>query len=148
MKIAIVILVLLTSTVAHAEECPLSGYWRSHEGKTLESLSAAEEITDEQAAFYSRNFFGRQHVYIECHQFTSVLDEWEDVQPYTFVTEGDQFYLTYFSEFEGDVKRPVLIEDDCYAVPVHEGQFWEYFCPVSAEAYSDYRFEDYQATLY
>lgn len=128
------ILLVLPLTVI---SCPLEGYWKSDEEKTLASFRQALNATQEQKEVFEKNFFGNLYVHFECDSFTSVLDDWIETSNYELVTVADEFVvIRYTSILEGVVTLEATMENDCYFIDVMGGQFKEYFCPVSADAYS------------
>ncbi len=117
--------------------CPLEGYWKSDEPKTLESFSKAENVTPKQKEVFENNFFGKLYMHIECNQFTAVMDEWIETSEYDLVSStGSAVTIRYHSEIEGEVVREAKIVGSCYTLEINEGQFLEYFCPISEEAYN------------
>jgi hypothetical protein len=117
--------------------CPLEGYWKSDEEKTLASFHQAKDTTPKQKELFENNFFGKLYMHIECKKFTSVMEDWVETGKYDLVSSSDKSVtIKYTSETEGEVVREATIEDDCYSLEINGGQFKEYFCPVSAEAYN------------
>lgn len=117
--------------------CPLEGHWRSNEEKTLASFRQAKDATQKQRELFENDFFGKLYMHIECKKFTSVMDDWIETSKYDLVSSSSKSVtIRYNSELEGEVVREAIIEGDCYSLEVNGGQFKEYFCPVSAEAYN------------
>lgn len=120
-----------------AISCPLEGYWKSDEGKTLSSFRQAKNATPKQKELFKNNFFGKLYMHIECKKFTSVMDGWIETTTYDLVSSSSKSVtIRYSSELEGEVVREATIDGDCYSLEVNGGQFEEYFCPVSEKAYN------------
>ncbi len=117
--------------------CPLEGYWKSDEEKTLASFRQAKDVTAKQKEIFENKFFGKLYMHIECKRFTSVMEDWVETSKYDLVSSSDKFVtIRYTSEIEGEVVREATIEGNCYSLEINGGQFKEYFCPVSVEAYN------------
>ncbi|WP_220815882.1 hypothetical protein [Pseudomonas paralcaligenes] len=135
---ALTIVLLLVS--AHASTCPLEGYWKSHEEKTLASFRSAKDTTAKQREILTKNFFGKLFIHIECDKFTTVMDGWMQTSSYKLLSSPETAVtIQYHSDLEGNVMSEAVIEDKCYSAPVNSGQFKEYFCPVNAEEFNKAR---------
>lgn len=117
--------------------CPLKGYWKSDEERTLASFRQAKGVTSKQKEIFENKFFGKLYLHIECKEFTSVIEDWIETSKYDLLSSSSMSVtIRYTSELEGEVVREATIEGNCYSLEVNGGQFKEYFCPVSAEAYN------------
>lgn len=117
--------------------CPLEGYWKSDEAKTLASFHQAKDATPKQKELFENNFFGKLYMHIECRNFTFVMDNWIASSKYDLVSSSSESVtIRYTSEFMGEVTSKATIEGDCYSIKINGGQFKEYFCPVSAKEYN------------
>lgn len=117
--------------------CPLEGYWKSNEEKTLASFRQAKGATSKQKEIFEKNFFGKLYTHIGCSKFTSVMADWIETSNYELVSSSSKSVtIRYTSDLEGEVVREATIEGSCYSIEINDGQFKEYFCPVSAEAYN------------
>jgi len=136
MNLRTLIFILLFASLK-ANACPLEGYWKSNEEKTLASFSHAENVTEKQREFFTDNFFGKLYMHIECKKFTSVMEDWIETSNYELVSSSEKTVtIKYISELEGEVVREATIESECYSLLINGGQFKEYFCPISAKAYN------------
>ncbi|MGX5172501.1 hypothetical protein ACUR5C_00570 [Aliikangiella sp. IMCC44653] len=133
------ILVLMFLFVAvKVSACPLEGYWKSNEEKTLASFRQAKNSTEKQKALLSEDFFGKLYIQFECEKFTAVLEDWVETYSYALVSATDKnVTFKYSSELEGEVVREATIEGDCYSLSINDGQFKEYFCPITPKAFSE-----------
>ena len=117
--------------------CPLEGYWKSDEEKTLASFRQAKDVTPKQKEIFENNFFGKFYMHIKCKEFTSVMDDCIETSNYELLSSSSKAVtIRYTSDLEGEVVREATIEGNCYSLEINDGQFKEYFCPVSAEAYN------------
>ena len=138
MKFVATIIVLIFSLNLKAEECPLEGYWKSHEAKTLESLKAAKNVSDKHKQLFENNFFGKLFMHIECDKFTAIMEDWQEVSKYTVIKASkESVTIKYNSTLEGIVEREALITGECYSLEINNNQFREYFCPVTEKAYNE-----------
>ncbi|ROS01338.1 hypothetical protein EDC56_1773 [Sinobacterium caligoides] len=136
MKLHLLIAILLVLPL-RVIGCPLEGYWKSDEEKTLASFRQAKDVTPKQMEVFENNFFGKLFMHIECRKFTSVMDDWIEISSYELVSSSSKsVIIRYTSELEGEVVREAKIEGNCYSLEINGGQFKEYFCPVSAKAYN------------
>ncbi len=136
MKLTVLTTILLVLPLK-VISCPLAGYWKSDEEKTLASFRQVIGATQKQKEVFENNFFGNLYIHIECEKLTSVMDDWMETKDYELVSFTDEsVIISYASILEGVVTLEATIENDCYFIDVMGGQFKEYFCPVSADAYS------------
>jgi hypothetical protein len=134
LRIYIIISILFS---IHAGACPLEGYWKSDEQKTLDSFRKAEDATDKQKDLFENGFFGKLYIHYECTKFTSAMDGALETRSYELISSNNNTVtVKYGDEIKGEVVREIQIEGECYSLPVNEGQFREYFCPISKEAYN------------
>lgn len=132
-KLPVIILALPLQAVS----CPLEGYWKSDEEKTLVSFRQAKNSTSKQKKLFENNFFGKLYMHIQCKKFITVMDDWIETTQYDLLSSSSKSVtIRYSSELEGEVVREVTIDGDCYFLEVNGGQFKEYFCPISEKAYS------------
>lgn len=137
MKILITIIFLTLLTDVQAEECPLSGYWKSDEAKTLISFKAADKVTQKQKELLTNNFFGKLFVHIDCKTFTSVFEGRKETSEYIIVDASkEKVVMRYDSALKGVNEMVATIEGPCYSVLINDGQFREYFCPSTEQAYN------------
>lgn len=123
-----------------ARSCPLEGYWRSDEAKTLASLSQAKDLTEAQRTLLTDDFFGKLFIHMECDRFTSVYEDFIQSSSYELLSSSkSQIRFKYHNDFEGEVVSTATIEGDCYWVPIVGGSVREYFCPIEEWEYTSAR---------
>ena len=118
--------------------CPLEGYWKSNEPKTLESMRRAIDLPEKARKLFENNFFGKLHAHIECNRFTTVLDGEVQSSEYEIIRlESNVYRLKSYSEILGDIEQTLRVEGACYSLEISQGKFREYFCPITVEAYNE-----------
>lgn len=133
-------LFLSCGCVGQLWSCPLEGYWRSDAERTLSSFRQAQGVSEKQKELFENNFFGKLYMHIECERFTAVMEGWHEITEYERVTSSDEVVVIKFnSEIEGEVVRKAVIEGACYSLAVNEGQFKEYFCPITKREFLEAR---------
>ncbi len=140
MKYLTYILIIVSFSVSAKENCPLNGYWKSNEAMTLESFSKLNNVTKKQKEILGNDFFVKMYVFIECEQFTTVMDDWKETSPSQIVSVDKDSIKVKYKEFPTDIEptiKEVVIKDDCYSIPIKitSGQFNEFFCKTSKESY-------------
>lgn len=137
MRSFILLLLLLTSGLSHAEEVPFYvGTWQSNEAKTLESMDRVKGMPEKTKETFRKNFFGKLVNEIRMNSFTTYFADQKPADP-PFVNADievlspDTVRIKYYHEGRGKhVVRELKIQDDCYTVPVLQWDFEEYFCRV------------------
>ncbi|HEY9050011.1 MAG TPA: hypothetical protein VIQ03_00620 [Gammaproteobacteria bacterium] len=130
-SIAFVMVLIVSLSGAKAEECLLSGKWKSSEKKTLENMARAN-LTEKQKMLLSDNFFGKLIVIISCKDFTTYYDgEAEVTKLISIKEEGNIITTEYYSEIDGGIiKRKAVLSGNCYSVELGELGFSEVFCKI------------------
>jgi hypothetical protein len=134
------VLLPLVAMIATTEACPLQGYWKSNEKLTIESFRKSLNPTEKQKKLFENKFFGKLFVHIDCSEFTSVMDGWSETVPYAVVSSSNESVVVHYKstgEVSQEIDIEAKIEGECYSLPINGGQFREYFCPVSKEAYNN-----------
>lgn len=151
MRVLLIIIMLVPSLGFAGQNCPLNGYWKSHEKKTLESLSKAKNVTEKQQKIFGSDFFGKLVMFVECGQFTSALEGWGETTRYeTISTTRDKVVIQYieFPDDKDPTEKEIHLHGGCYSVPINGGQFREYMCSSSQSAFNKQRNTDSGAERY
>jgi len=130
--VALLAIVFLVSiSTLEAKECLLNGKWKSNEKKTLKSMSKAK-LTKKQRNYLSNNFFGKLVVVNTCKDSTSYFDGEAEVMKLISLKENGNIVTTeYYSELHQMViKSKVVLEGECYSLPLEAMGFNEIFCRV------------------
>ena len=120
---------MIMPQLVHAEECLLSGKWKSNKEKTIESIAKSIAINEEQKEFYIKNTIGNTIVENTCNDFTMhINDKTFKVKLLSLKEEGNTAIAEYYSNADKRiVKRKSLLLGECYYVENGYG-FNEYYC--------------------
>lgn len=137
MKLVMLLSLLAISVFCRAEDKPFYvGTWQSNEAKTLASMEKVEGMPEKSKETFRQNFFGKLVNVIKKDSFTTFFtnqkpDEPEFIDADIQVLSPNKVRIKYFHESRGKhVVRELLIEDNCYTLPVLQWDFEEYFCRV------------------
>jgi len=95
-------------------------------------MSRHGSVTEKQRELFEGEFFGKLRIEITCNQFTTYFDGESETHNYeTVLVEGDRITTRYYDRFKQQtVENTVVLEGDCYSVPLEGLGFREYFCRV------------------
>ncbi len=137
-RLTLILTIALFTSSLGAKECPLEGFWKSNEAKTLASLEVASNVTEKQRELFSKDFFGKLFMQIKCSEYTAVLEDWYETTPYELISSKENVVILKYESIldEGFDVMEATISGDCYSVPINSGQFREYLCRTTKEAYN------------
>ena len=115
--------------LAHAQECLLSGKWKSNKEKTIESIENSEALNNDQKEFFIKNTTGSTIIENTCNNFTlHINDKTFEVKLLSLKEEGNIAIAEYYSNSSKRVvNRKSILLGECYYVENDHG-FNEYYC--------------------
>lgn len=128
--IALLLLMSLSTLVQGQELCPLNGIWKSNERMTLDSMNTHGKVTEKQRELFENSFFGNLEIEVSCNQFTSTYEDAVWTVEYQIVeVSGNRVTTRYHDSLTNEVvEMTIIIENDCYSLPIGSLGFREYFC--------------------
>jgi hypothetical protein len=133
MKTKIMLMILLSLCPACAkDDCLLKGRWQPNEKATLEQMEKYGDVTEKQRQFFTNNFFGKLTVEYTCTEATVRSKGGASTGRYKIIRqEGNTLEVRFYEKVPDDgITRRIILDGDCYHVPLHNLHFSEVFCRV------------------
>jgi hypothetical protein len=114
------------------DDCLLKGRWQSNEKATLEQMEKYGDVTEKQRQFFTNNLFGKLTVEYTCTEATLYSGGTASTGKYKVIRrEGNVLQVQFYDNVpdDGFTKR-IILDGDCYQVPLHNLHFSEVFCRV------------------
>ena len=131
MKRTMIVLLLLLSHSAQANNCLLCGEWISNEQMTLESMNKSGQVTKKQRELFSKNFFGKLKLIYTQNKVTTFYAGETTVAGYTLTQNQKSGYTIKFSDDAiSSAGQEIWFTNNhfCYYSVIRNLNFNEYFC--------------------
>ena len=133
MKTKILLMILLSLWPACAKDsCLLKGRRQSNEKATLEQMEKYGGVTEKQRQFFTNKFFGKLTVEYTCTEATLHSAGGASTGKYKIIRrEGNVLEIQFYDKVPDDgITKRIILDGDCYQVPLHNLHFSEVFCRV------------------
>ncbi len=120
MKIVITVLLMLVSFTIIADENLIIGKWKSDEAKTIELISASNELSSERKQAILKNIkFGRLVLEINQNQIISYYDGEKSILEYTVLEShpGSLTIKVYEDYLKKNVRKVIRVNDGYLLMP-------------------------------
>ena len=139
MKRTMIVLLLLLSHSAQANNCLLCGEWISNEQMTLESMNKSGQVTKKQRDLFSKNFFGKLKLIYTQNKVTTFYAGETTVAGYTLTQNPKSGYTIKLSDDAiSSSGQEIWFTNNhqCYYSVIGNLHFNEYFCKTKTASWA------------